>query len=97
MKRIAWDFNAKTGREQRKYPNNAGKYGKGDIYSNDKAQLEFCNRQSLILTNILFQHETAHMSTWESTANRVDRGRKNQYQDLDTGLLHSLPMGCWGL
>ena len=37
---IAGDFNAKTGREWRKYPNNIGKYGKGDINSNGKELLE---------------------------------------------------------
>ena len=47
-------FNAKTGREWNNYPENIGRYGKGDLNSNGKQLLEFCNRQGLVLTNTLF-------------------------------------------
>ena len=77
---IAGDFNAKTGREWDRYPQNIGRYGKGDINSNGKELLEFCNRQNLILTNTLFRHKMAHRSIWESPANHVDGKRKNPYQ-----------------
>ena len=79
---IAGDFNAKTGREWDRYPQNIGRYGKGDINSNGKELLEFCNRQNLILTNTLFRHKMAHRSTWESPANHVDGKRKNPYRNL---------------
>ena len=69
---IAGDFNAKTGREWRKYPNNIGKYGKGDIKSNGKELQEFCNRQSLVLTNTPFRQKMEHRCTWESPANRAE-------------------------
>ena len=79
---IAGDFNAKTGREWEAYPDNIGRYGKGEVNSNGKELLEFCNRQGLILTNTLFRHKMAHRSTWESPANHSESGRKNPYRNL---------------
>ena len=65
----AGDFNAKTGRDWNDYPENIGKYGKGILNSNGKELLEFCNRQSLILTNTLFRHKMAHRATQRSCVN----------------------------
>ena len=79
---IAGDFNAKTGREWEAYPDNIGRYGKGEVNSNGKELLEFCNRQGLILTNTLFRHKMAHRSTWESPAHHSESGRKNPYRNL---------------
>ena len=79
---IAGDFNAKTGRECDRYPENIGRYGKGELNSNGKELLEFCNRQNLILTNTLFRHKMAHRSTWESPANHTESGRRNPYRNM---------------
>ena len=56
---IAGDFNAKTGQEWNTYPENMGRYGKGQVNSNGRELLEFCNQQDLILTNTLFRHKMA--------------------------------------
>ena len=60
----------------------SGKYGKGILNSNGKELLEFCNRQSLILTNTLFRHKMAHRATWESPANYSEHNRRNPYRNL---------------
>ena len=79
---VAGDFNAKTGREWNSYPENIGRYGKGDLNSNGKQLLEFCNRQGLVLTNTLFRHKMAHRTTWESPAHHADHARKNPYRNV---------------
>ena len=79
---VAGDFNAKTGREWDSYPDNIGKYGKGELNSNGKELLEFCNRQGLVLTNTLFRHKMAHRSTRESPAIHVDKERRNPYRNM---------------
>ena len=79
---VAGDFNAKTGKEWTEYPDNIGRYGKGEINNNGRELLEFCNRQSLTLSNTLFRHKMAHRTTWESPANYTDRQRRNPYRNL---------------
>ena len=69
---IAGDFNAKVGREWTKYAENMGRYGKGEVNSNGKELLDFCNRQNLVLTNTLFRHKMAHRTTWESPITTTD-------------------------
>ena len=78
---IAGDFNAKVGREWDKYGENMGRYGKGEVNSNGKELLEFCNRQNLVITNTLFRHKMAHRSTWESPVTTTDTNRRNPYRN----------------
>ena len=78
---IAGDFNAKVGREWDKYGENMGRYGKGEVNSNGKELLEFCNRQNLVITNTLFRHKMAHRSTWESPVTTTDTSRRNPYRN----------------
>ena len=78
---VAGDFNAKTGREWKSYPENIGRYGKGEMNSNGKELLEFCHRQNLVLTNTLFKHKMSHRTTWESPATSTDKERRNPYRN----------------
>ena len=78
---IAGNFNAKTGQEWNTYPENMGRYGKGQVNSNGRELLEFCNQQDLILTNTLFRHKMANRTTWESPATNIE-GRRNPYRNL---------------
>ena len=75
---VAGDFNAKTGKAWRDYPTVLGRYGKGEVNSNGKELLEFCDRQNLILTNTLFRHKMAHRTTWESPPVAKESDRRNQ-------------------
>ena len=70
---VAGDFNAKTGREWKSYPENIGRYGQGEMNSNGKELLEFCHRQNLVLTNTLFKQKMSHRTTWESPATSTDK------------------------
>ena len=84
---ITGDFNAKTGSgyplaENRKV---MGPYGKGKLSNNGKALLEFACQQQLVLTNTLFQHKLAHVTTWESPYCEVNgadgTARRNSYRN----------------
>ena len=61
---ICGDFNVKTGTGYRMFSKNMRKNGKRKINSNGQHLLEFANRNSLILSNTLFQHKMAHRTTW---------------------------------
>ena len=61
---LTGDFNAKVGSDNRDYPENIGKYGKGMINSSGKVLLETCQRNNLIVTNTLFPHKLSHRTTW---------------------------------
>ena len=61
---VLGDFNAKTGSGHHSFPNNIGKYGKGQINSNGESLLEYAKENNLILTNTLFPHKLAHRTTW---------------------------------
>ena len=89
---VAGDFNAKTGREWNRYPEYIGRYGKGDLKSNGKQLLEFCNRQGLVLTNTLFRHKMTHRSPCRScqekpiqNGDRLNNGQKGT-KAYSTGL-----------
>lgn len=78
---ILGDFNAKTGKAWKDHQENMGKYGKGELNSNGKELLDFCNRQNLVLTNTLFRHKMAHRTTWESSLTNTESGRRNPYRN----------------
>jgi len=74
---IGGDFNAKTGSGHNDFPENIGKFGKGEINSNGSCLLEFCNRNGLFLTNTFFQHKLAHRVTWTCPEKINKNKRKN--------------------
>ena len=74
---IGGDFNAKTGSGYNDFPENIGKFGKGEINSNGSCLLEFCNRNGLFLTNTFFQHKLAHRVTWTCPEKINKNKRKN--------------------
>ena len=61
---ILGDFNAKVGRNWWEYPDNLGKYGKGVKNNNGKYLLEYCANNDMIITNTMFKHNAAHITTW---------------------------------
>ena len=61
---VLGDFNAKVGSGWANYPENLGKFGKGHVNENGEQLLELCKLQNLVLTNTLFQHKLAHITTW---------------------------------
>ena len=61
------DFNAKTGSGYGLAENRKGK-----LSNNGKALLEFACQQQLVLTNTLFQHKLAHVTTRESPYREVN-------------------------
>ena len=69
---IAGDFNAKTGSAYKDFKNEMGRFGKGEVNENGTELLEFCARNSLTLTNTIFQHQMKHRATWQApeTPNR---------------------------
>ena len=63
---VMGDFNAKTGSGFKEFPENIGRYGKGEINSSGRKLLEFARKNNLILTNTVFNHKLAHRTTWIS-------------------------------
>ena len=84
---IGGDFNAKTGSGWKDYPNNMGKYGKGEINDNGEHLLDMARRTNLVLSNTLFYHKMAHRTTWECPMrinefkDRNGMPRKNPYRN----------------
>ena len=82
---VIGDFNAKTGSGYAEYRQEMGPHGKGDLSNNGRALLEFANQQHLVLTNTLFQHKLAHVTTWESPYREVKGAdgtvRRNPYRN----------------
>ena len=61
---LTGDFNAKIGSGCKNYPDNVGRYGKGEINSSGKSLLEVCKKYDLVATNTLFKHKMSHRTTW---------------------------------
>ena len=78
---IAGDFNAKTGSAYKDYPDNMGPYGIGIYNSNGAELLDLANRHELIISNTMFKHKLAHVTTWESNLRRTDTDRRNPYRN----------------
>ena len=82
---LAGDFNAKTGTSHTLYPNNIGRYGKGETNLNGEFVISSIVRNELFLTNTFFKHKLAHITTWESPEfiNRTHNGeiRRNPYRN----------------
>ena len=84
---IMGDFNAKTGSACNQYPENMGKYGKGEVNENGIHLLEYCSQQNMILTNTKFKHKMAHRSTWQApeklnAMRRDGTPRRNPYRNM---------------
>ena len=60
---ICGDFNSKIGSAHDLYPENVGKYGKGNINRNGEILVDFLSRNSLIATNTIFKHKLSHVTT----------------------------------
>ena len=79
---IAGDFNAKTGGSFENYPNNIGKYGRGNkTNSNGDFLLDLAYNNNLCLTNTLFNHKLSHRTTWTSPETSDDNNRRNPYRN----------------
>lgn len=63
---IAGDLNAKTGTGHIDYPDNIGRYGKGEINQNGRYLAEMLHRTDMYLTNTTFKHKMSHRTTWEA-------------------------------
>ena len=74
---VLGDFNAKTGSGFREFPTNMGPFGKGLINENGRYLLEFAARNKCVLTNTLFKHKPAHVTTWTAPE------RKDQHRSWD--------------
>ena len=69
---IGGDFNAQTGiRGNNQFKENMGKYSKGQLNSNGEALLQLASRNSLLLTNTIFQHKLSHITTWEAPYRKI--------------------------
>ena len=74
---VLGDFNAKTGSGFHEFPTNMGPFGKGLINENGRYLLEFAARNKCVLTNTLFKHKPAHVTTWTAPE------RKDQHRSWD--------------
>ena len=63
---IAGDLNAKAGAGHTDYPDNIGRYGKGEINQNGQYLAEMLHRTDMYLTNTTFKHKMSHRTTWEA-------------------------------
>ena len=63
---VGGDFNAKTGSGYKRYKDNMGKHGKGKLNDNGYELLDLCARNDLVLTNTMFKHKLAHVTTWQA-------------------------------
>ena len=61
---VLGDFNAKTGSGFLEFKDHMGMFGKGLLNSNGRFLLEFAAKNNLTLTNTLFYHKLAHVTTW---------------------------------
>ena len=50
----------------RDHPETVGKFGKGEVNENGEHLIEFCENNDLCITNTLFKHKLAHITTWTS-------------------------------
>ncbi len=75
---IGGDFNAKTGSGYVNHRENMGRFGRGELNSNGEHLLELAARHDLVLTNTLFEHKHAHITTWESPDKTEGKIVRNQ-------------------
>ena len=68
-------FNAKTDSAHKDYPENMGRYGKGEVNENGTRLLEFCSQHSLVPTNTKFKHKLCHRTTWQAPVNPTAKRR----------------------
>ena len=72
---VAGDFNAKVGEDTRSAGVD-GQYGPGETNGNGEKLINFCQENSLVITNTLFQHHKRRRYTWCSpdgkTRNQID-------------------------
>ena len=62
---VIGDFNAKVGENPGDiWPDNAGKFGLGEMNDRGQYLLQFCATHNLVITNTLFQHKPIRRSTW---------------------------------
>ena len=84
---IGGDLNAKTGTGYPDYPANMGRFGKGEMNENGEELLDFCARNNLFITNTMFRHRAAHVTTWTSKIKHENfkhsdgKPRKNPYRN----------------
>ena len=69
---IPGDFNDKTRSGHIKYPQNIGKFGKGEINSNGERLAELINNNDMLITNTQFKHKLAHRATWISENTKIE-------------------------
>ena len=69
---IGGDFNAKVKELGPNQLKAVGKYAKNEINKNGEFLLEFAELQQLQITNTLFKHKPAHISTWTCPQRRQD-------------------------
>ena len=72
---IGGDFNAQCGSAYQDYENNMGRHGKGTVNENGYELLDLCVRNELVITNTMFKHKLAHITTWQSPENPGARTR----------------------
>ena len=64
---IAGDFNAKVGTDSTNHEEVMGRFGKRTVNSNGSKLLELATKYDFVLTNTLFKHKLAHVTTWQSS------------------------------
>ena len=64
---IMGDWNAKVGRE--KIQGVTGGFGLGEMNERGKRLIEFCQENSLVITNTTFQQNAKRLYTWKSPGN----------------------------
>ena len=74
---VLGDFNAKTGSGFLEFPDHMGMFGKGLLNSSGRYLLEFAAKNNFTLTNTLFYHKLAHVTTWTCPE------RKNPHNSWD--------------
>jgi hypothetical protein len=69
---IVGDFNARVGKEVNQGPGNVvGPHTVDSINENGKRMIDFCNLNSLIVTNTFFQHKPMHQTSWMHPGKKV--------------------------
>ena len=65
---ILWDWNAKVGSQE--IPGVTGKFGLGVQNEAGKSLTEFCQENTLVIANTLFQKHKTQLCTWTSPDGR---------------------------
>ena len=77
---LCGDFNAKVGTKWYEYPDNLGRYSKGTVNNSGSLLLDFCAENDLVISNTLFKHKPAHITTWTAPFRNFEKNgtpRKN--------------------